>query len=301
MNTRGVAKKEASCPLCGSQKHVIVYPALSKQVFRAYAPSKSSKETGAIVRCCACHVVYKEQFPDKKMLKAGYEESIDEEYLALLRERRATFEGVMNVIERYRKKGRILDVGCAEGTLLDIARKRGWDVSGVEPNKHLVAWARKQYGLKIVQGTIGQRALKNNAYDVITLLDVIEHVAEPEKFLRRCHELLAPHGMIFISTPDFGSVWSRVMKRRWFYILSIHVFYFTKQTLSALLRRAGFEVVATQRYRLRTSLGYVAEKSKNYLGPIGNAFAWLVRALRLENKAVKYWLGQRMFISRIRR
>lgn len=293
-----MAKKYSPCPLCGFAKHVIVYPALSEQVFRAYAPSKSGKEEGEIVRCCACDVVYKNPFPDNKTLREGYEESIDEEYLALLPERRATFEGVMKEVERYARKGRILDVGCAEGTLLELARKRGWEVHGVEPNKHLVVWARKHYGLKVVQGSIEQRSLKRNSYDVITLLDVIEHVAEPEKFLRRCSELLAPGGLIFISTPDFGSVWSRVMRRKWFYILSIHVFYFTQQTLSAVLQRAGFEMVTTKRYLLRTSLAYVADKSRNYLGPIGSTFAWLVRALRWENKTVTYWLGQRMFIAR---
>ena len=291
-------KQRIACPICSSKEHTTVYPALSSEQFSLYSPSESGKETGEIVRCCACNVIYKNPFPDSKTLKEGYEESIDEEYLTLLPERRRTFESIMDVVEQHARKGRILDVGCAEGTLLDIAQKRGWEVSGVEPNKHLVTWAKKQYGLKILQGSLSNKALRKSSYDVITLLDVIEHVPEPERFLRRCYELLAPGGLLFISTPDFGSVWSRVMRRHWFYILSIHVFYFTQQTLSALLLRAGFEVITTKRYLLRTSLAYVADKSRNYLGAMGSAFTWVVRALHLKHKAVTYWLGQRMFVAR---
>lgn len=300
--------RHSPCPLCGNKKAVAVYPALEQREQKeAYAPAASGKETGAIVRCLRCDVVYKDPFPKPETLRKGYEESIDEQYLALLPERQATFARVLSVVERYRrdgdgkgktrKKPRLLDVGCAEGTLLALARKRGFVVMGVEPNKHFVRWAWKHQKLRILQGSVYNRRLKKNSYDIITLLDVIEHVHNPRDFLRRCYNLLAPGGVLLVSTPDMGSWIARAMKRRWFYILSIHVFYFTQKTMSALLRAAGFRDIESERYLLRTRLAYVAEKSKNYLGPLGTAMQATIRALGLEEREVTYWLGQRLFIA----
>ncbi len=293
------------CPICKNKQAFIVYPALNTEARLSYSPADSTREEGAIVRCTRCKVIYKDPFPKPLMLQQGYEESIDEQYLALLPERRATFRHVLATIERHigkkqkikNKKRRILDIGCAEGTLLSLARERGWDVAGVEPNKHLVKWAKKNQNLEIMQGSVYNKRLKRNSFDVITLLDVIEHVHNPIKFLSRCNELLVPGGTIFISTPDIGSPIARVMRRRWFYILSIHVFYFTEQTLSNILNKAGFCNVETHPYLLRTRLSYVADKSCNYLGPLGKLFYTFVRTLGLNNREITYWLGQRMFVA----
>ncbi len=291
-------KKELiKCPLCASSSYEIVYPALPAHRESRYAPAQSTRETGMIVRCGICDVVYKAPFPKQETLKAGYEESIDNQYVTLLPERRASFLGVIKNIERRVKRGRLLDIGCGEGTLLDIARQRGWDVTGVEPNKHFVAWAEKNYHLSILQGDAHHLRLCKNYYDVITLLDVIEHVHNPDLYLKRCYQLLAPGGVIFISTPNFDSIISRVMRRRWFYILSIHVFYFTTKTLSALLRKSGFVSVKVHKYMLKTSLGYVLEKSHNYIGTVGVALDKLARATKAHRWPIKYWLGQSMFIA----
>jgi len=294
------------CPLCKNKQASIVYPALNPRANSSYSPADSTREEGAIVKCTRCKVIYKYPFPKSLVLQQGYEESIDEQYLAFLPERRATFRQVISSIERHIGKRqkvkninqRILDIGCAEGTLLSLARERGWDVAGVEPNKHLVKWAKKNQNLGIMQGSVYNKRLKRNSFDVITLLDVIEHVHNPIKFLSRCNELLVPGGTIFISTPDIGSPIARVMRRRWFYILSIHVFYFTRQTMSRVLNKAGFDNVKSSPYFLRTRLSYVTEKSKNYIGALGSIFCSVARALGLGNREITYWLGQRMFVAR---
>ena len=288
------------CPLCKNKQAFTVYPALNPKTNSLYSPADSTREEGAIVKCIRCKIIYKDPFPKPLVLQEGYEESIDEQYLSLLPERKATFLYVIKSIEKHigkKRKLKILDVGCAEGTLLSLARERGWDASGVEPNKHLVRWAKKHEKLKIMQGSIYNKKLKKNSFDVITLLDVIEHVHNPIKFLSRCNELLVPGGTIFISTPDIGSPIARMMRRRWFYILSIHVFYFTRQTMSNVLNNAGFYRIKTCPYLLRTRLSYVAEKSKNYIGLLGSIFCGVVRTLGLANREVTYWLGQRMFIA----
>jgi len=291
-------KAVIACPLCASPSYAIVYPRLAKHHETAYAPATSARETGMIARCNDCAVVYKAPFPKPKELKKGYEESIDKQYLSLLSERRESFREVLRLVESYAKRrGRLLDIGCGEGTLLDIARERNWEVTGVEPNKHFVAWAKKNYNLSILQGDAFNKKLKKGYYDAITLLDVIEHVHNPQEYLNRCYELLAPGGIIFISTPDFGSLPSKVMRRKWFYILSIHVFYFTRQTLSRILHKAGFSKIRVRKYLLKTSLDYVLEKSSNYIGSAGMLFRSAARATGLHKLPIKYWLGQSIFIA----
>lgn len=293
-----MAYQKKSCPICNFQSYYIIYQKILDKDDNSYSPAISEKEKGAIVKCKRCKTIYKLNFPSNKKLKEGYEESVDDQYLSLLNDRRRTFSELLDVIERYSRRGKILDIGCAEGTLIDIAKKRGWDVTGIEPNKNFIKWAKKNYDIEIIQGSIPNKRLRKGSFDVITLLDVVEHVPDPEKFLRECSHLLKKGGNMFISTPDFSSIHSRLMGRKWFYILNIHLFYFTRDTLKPLLEKAGLRLMAKKHYYLLSSLDYFFRKSRNYLGLFGDFIHKIVKISGLDNKFVKYWLGQSLFVCR---
>lgn len=286
------------CPLCKSKEYNIIYFAEKNNKETKYSPAESIKERGAILKCARCDIAYKADWPSERELKEGYEESIDKQYFGLVEERRRSFQYLIEQIERRLPKGKLLDVGCGEGTLVDIAVKRGWEAEGIEPNKNFVKWAKKNYGVKIKQGSVFNEKLEKNSYDAITLLDVIEHVPDPILFLKRCRELLKDGGYIVISTPNFGSLFSRIMKKNWFYILSIHLFYFTPKTINMILKKSGFRTLAIKPYYLRTSIDYILSKSKNYLGFIGKAFYSFGKISGMNKKSFNYCLGQMIIFAR---
>ncbi len=171
------------------------------------------------------------------------------------------FRRVLVRIERLRpEKGRLFDVGAATGILMDLARERGWEVDGVEPSAWAVAFARDRYGLAVRAGVFETAAVPPASFDVVTMVDLIEHTARPYEALRRAAEVLRPGGLLCIVTPDIRSVAARLAGRTWWHLRPAHLAYFTRQSLDALLRRAGFAVVRRRTYSWTFSARYLASR-----------------------------------------
>jgi len=139
-----------------------------------------------------------------------------------------------------------LDVGAAYGLLVDSARHAGFDAVGLEPAAGCVDWARRELGARMIHGTVEEAPIEPASFDVVTLLDVIEHVVDPGVALRRIRRWLRPGGLVVIETGDFEALLARVCGSRWYYYdPPQHLTYFSLSTLEALLLASGFgEVVA---------------------------------------------------------
>lgn len=153
------------------------------------------------------------------------------------------------------KKGNILDVGCATGYFLDMARDEGWKTYGMELSEYAGALARER-GHEVSVG--GLFELKTGErMDVVTMWDVLEHVDSPRMFLESVKEYMNPGAYVAINTPNIGSVWARVMGKKWHAILPPeHINYFNEENLKLLLEQIGFEIVHTKRIGKRFSLPY---------------------------------------------
>jgi len=141
--------------------------------------------------------------------------------------------------------GRVLDVGCAAGFFLEVMRDRGWEVAGVEPSAAIAGAARERVGAeRIHAGTLETAPFDAGRFDLVTLWDVVEHVADPVDLLRRAARLLAPEGLLVLETQDVGSPVARALGRRWHHFKHLeHLYHFDRRTVEALLRRAGLAPV----------------------------------------------------------
>lgn len=138
---------------------------------------------------------------------------------------------------------RVLDVGAAYGFFVAAARDAGLDAIGLEPVAPCAAFARRELGVEVHTGRIEDAPLRDAAFDVVTLFDVIEHLADPAAALRRIHALLAPGGVVVVETGDLGGLLARVVGSRWYYYdPPQHVTYFSVASLEHLLLRCGFVV-----------------------------------------------------------
>jgi SAM-dependent methyltransferase len=114
-------------------------------------------------------------------------------------------------------------------------------VQGVEIASGGVEFAHSRLGLDVLQGSITKVALPDQRYDVVTLQETIEHLLDPFADLKEILRVLRPGGALSITTPNFDSLAYKLIGREWS-VLSPgeHLFYFTPQTLTAMLERAGF-------------------------------------------------------------
>ena len=171
--------------------------------------------------------------------------------------------------------GRLLDVGCARGSFLALARERGWQAEGVELSTRHAAHARAR-GFPVWEGDFAAAPFAAGSFQAITMWDFLEHVNEPRTVLATARRLLAPDGVLLIFTIDSTSLFNlagdalfRISGGRAVRPLELlydarHNYYFTPSALARLLDDAGFRA---ERWRAdRAYLGrWVSEPAPWYL------------------------------------
>ena len=169
----------------------------------------------------------------------------------------STSESYVKLIEKYSLgHGRWLDVGAATGFFLSIVQRFGFEPSGVEMSAYAAGVARDK-GFSVITGTSAQ-VPDEPKYDVVSMIDVIEHVSDPRAEILRVRELLKDGGLFFLDTQDTGSLYARIMGRRWHLIVPPeHVNYFSRKNLSLLLTQCGFDVLELTTIGKRFSLPYI--------------------------------------------
>jgi SAM-dependent methyltransferase len=157
---------------------------------------------------------------------------------------RREFAHLVAGLREFRPTGRLLDVGCAYGFLLQEAR-RFFDVSGIEISEEAAAACRRA-GLDVQTGSADETKLARlGPMDVIVLLDVIEHLPDPRGTLELCLRQLNPGGIILLSTGDFGSRYARLAGSRWRLMTPPqHLWFFTPASMRGLARSLGLEVLS---------------------------------------------------------
>lgn len=143
----------------------------------------------------------------------------------------------------YRQYSRLLDVGCFTGHFLLAAREAGWQqVEGTEISSQAIEYAREQYHLTLHEGDLLSLDLPSDAFDAVTLFDVIEHVSDPLGTLRRVYQLLRPGGVLYLDTPHFTSLPRFLFNKEWSVFFPWHRTYFSANNMSLALEQCGFRV-----------------------------------------------------------
>lgn len=225
------------CDLCGAKQPSLLF----------------AKDGYSIVQCQACTLVYVGEDPGAIDFASLYGEdyyqgSCDRAFANYLGEEAARRASARRRVWALRllkwRRGRLLDVGCAAGFFL-VEASRFHEVQGVELSEFSSRYAREHFGLDVFTGTLAAAALPAQRFDLITLWDVIEHVAGPHELLRECARLLGPDGRIVLTTGDIGSAYARRHGPAWHLMAPPwHLYYFSRATMAALAERAGLRVVA---------------------------------------------------------
>ena len=251
----------SSCFLCGSAQLSLRFPARGDRQpdARAYAcTSFGHRSHGPIWACEECGVLVQWPRPSEAELVGAYAEVEDPVYLSEKENRYLTFRRAVRILGPAGGR-RLLDVGAYCGIFVDVARAAGFRAEGLELSRWAAAQARS-LGLVIHEQTLTQRATADDQYDVLTLWDVIEHLADPRRELEAAFALLVKGGRIHVSTIDTSSFVARVLGGRWPWLMHMHLCYFDRRNLSALLESVGFRVVGRRNYTHTVSAGYLLRK-----------------------------------------
>jgi 2-polyprenyl-3-methyl-5-hydroxy-6-metoxy-1,4-benzoquinol methylase len=292
------------CNLCGSKKFDVVYESRrhlekDKDLVKKFRASGDELLIDQLVKCKNCGLKFVNPRIKSKIIVDSYSKGSDEVFVSQAKAREKTFDNSLSYIEKFAKiRGKVLDVGTAGGSFLSAAKNRGWEVYGCEPNKWLANWGTKNYGFKISSGTIFEQKYKSSFFDLVTLWDVIEHTPDPKKVLKECNRVMKPGSFLVVNYPEIGSWLARLMGRKWLFLTSVHLYYFTPKTMSNLLKEAGFEIIIIRPHLQSLELGYLLFRAETYGKFIFSTIRKIVDYLGLGKKHLPYWLGQTFVLAR---
>ncbi len=145
------------------------------------------------------------------------------------------------LLEVTRPPGRALEIGCGHGAFVGLLRELGFDALGTELSPWVVEFARRTFGVPVLQGRLESLDLEPG-FKCVAAFDVLEHLDDPLGTVRRCAELLAADGVMLIQTPWYrgeGPDWSMFQEEE-------HVHLFSEGSMRLLLQRAGLPEVAVR-------------------------------------------------------
>lgn len=188
---------------------------------------------------------YEQQYYDAGggSTRIGYED-----YLAKAPLRMRSFAKRLRELEQHTAdRGRLLDFGCAVGLFVKVAVDAGWDAIGYERSAWAAEYGRQHFGITIESGRDGQCPTYARSFDMVTMWDVLEHLEDPRGVLRSVAGWMKPGGVLALNTIDSASLGARLAGEHWRHISPPHhLQYFTRGSLTRLLRDCGFQVITRQ-------------------------------------------------------
>lgn len=154
------------------------------------------------------------------------------------------FNKYLDLLKKFGKSGgNLFDIGAATGFFIKIAQKRGFNVSGVEFSDHAAGMGRRD-GLDIKTGDMMSLSLPGDSFDVVTMLDVLEHMTEPFEELLEVKRILKKGGLVVVNSPNGQSILSKILKTKWHLVLPPeHLFYFSPKNLALFMEKNGFKMI----------------------------------------------------------
>jgi 2-polyprenyl-3-methyl-5-hydroxy-6-metoxy-1,4-benzoquinol methylase len=239
-------------------------------------------ESHRIVKCKRCGLMY----ANPRRHNAGINGLGSEEYLSFLirehtkknSERIKWCKERLAVLEEISSPGRMLDVGCSAGFFLDLSREKGWLVTGIDPSYPSSKYVKEEFKLKVFTTYFDEEFVlhhKDELYDAITFWNVLEHLPDPYRALCLAGDLLRPNGILAIEVPNMESPLFKIFRRRWYHLsLNNHLYFFTKQTLQAMVAQSGFQVISVRTARRTFPLVISRQPFRNLSRVLNSFILW---------------------------
>ncbi|MGB0680642.1 MAG: class I SAM-dependent methyltransferase, partial [Polyangiales bacterium] len=259
------------CWVCGSQRLSLWKERNAAGQLRPEDFQITDKRYGVTLqlhRCEDCGFIQSTE-SDVDELVALYEQLEDDSYTETEEARRLQMGWLLQQLQRrYPAARSLLDIGAANGLLVGEAQALGFSAVGVEPSASLASQAQA-WGLQVHQGTLESAKLPPGQYDVVSLVDVIEHVKQPVGLLEQAAQRLAPGGVMMVVTPDIASLAAKLLRHRWWHLRIAHVGYFSPSTMEKAASRAGLVVEDRCQAQWIFPIGYLAQRLESYLPMLG--------------------------------
>ncbi len=257
--------KNTRCPLCHDDSKIIIH-----------RKTNAENLPFDVVRCTRCNHVY--TFFDKEI--NDHSLYADEVY-KVVENRESIYNKVIS-FESHRilkyldgvfpSQGRLLDFGCGKGHFLFSARKKGWNVKGIETSRPRAGYAKDVYKLDVLTDVYERGQIGDSKMDVITFFHVVEHLPSPEELVSNItKENLSEHSLMIMEVPNYGSLQSKIAGHRWLHLdIPRHLSHFTRERIGDLVRQLNYDIVRVQNFSIHLGVLGMAQALMSWVGYHGN-------------------------------
>lgn len=267
----------------------------NKKIFRA--------DAFELYRCSECKSV---------MLSSDKREEYEEDYY---RDREKYYENYRkdysedeypipvykNIIENIQKNGfkkdsKLLEVGCSKGIFLHLADKKGFNVTGLDTSQYAIDFIKKNFKFKALHSEVSDAGFQDDQFDIIVMIDVIEHLEDPGEMLFDLYRVLKPGGIIIIDTPNETSLINRISFFSYFASLKLfkflvrsnhdieHLSYFSPLGIRILLEKYSFKILRYKYFNIDPSIMGL----NRYIIFCAKIISFFAGLLNMQNKMVVF-------------
>ena len=232
------------------------------------------KQQVEIMECTRCGLAWWEppaDFEPEAVYDAAYFADAQarhgyDDYASLEDSLRRNFARRLARLPAPRSERRLLDVGAAYGFAVDEAVRAGFRAVGIEVSVPAAVKARDVTHGRVALASMLAPPFADETFDIVTMWDAIEHLADPHAAVSDVARLLRPGGCFVLTTGDVGSLLARISGPHWhLYTIPEHLFFYTRKSLSLLLEAHGFEVESIRAEGALYTVGYLVERLRKTL------------------------------------
>ena len=297
--------EKINCPCCLKDSFKILNSSNYKNIDsfeklkEVYKSSSDNILIDQLVQCNYCSFQYLNPRIISKIIIESYQDTIDETHVSQDKFRLQTFSKSLKKIIKILNlqnlsQKHFLDIGSASGIFLKALKNSGFKEEGYEPSKWMVNYGKEKYEININQGFI-DNINDNKKFDLISFWDVLEHVTDLDKTLKKVDTISKKNAYLIINVPDNDSLACKLMGKNWPFYLNVHLYYFDKKSLEKVLKKYKFKLIKSFPHWQYLSLGYVLMRGSKYIGFL-KYFEKIFKFLKLSNISFPYNMGQTTFI-----
>ncbi len=256
---------EALCPLCQERKKT-----------KVWTEAQTGRYRFTYRQCCNCGLIFLDPHPDEEEILQYYTQDYygegSHKFRSSLESFRLFFarERMRRTQKFFLSPGKALDIGCGQGTFLQLLKEEGWDCHGTELTRES-AFRASQKGISVSVGDVEEGQFTLQSFDLMSFWQVLEHLRDPMKILKALRPFLKKEGIVAISTPNIDSLQAKVFTRRWFHLdPPRHLCLFSPETLQRMMKFLGFSLVEIRHFSMEQNPYGWLQSLMNILGEPDN-------------------------------
>jgi len=230
-----------NCILCGSTNRTVLY----------------SMNEWKVYKCIECNLGVLDPQPDNEALANLYQQEYFQSHYnnelipgsPEIKKRLLQEKHRLRFFQKFKKKGNVLDIGCGRGYFLLACRQQGYNVEGIDVSADVASYVRSNLKIKVHVGEVSNVKLSERTFDIITLWHSLEHTSDPNLYIQNARKWLKDDGILVVDVPNYAGHDAKMNWQNWpNWDLPHHIYHFTKDSLTFLLRKHGFAVISNKNY-----------------------------------------------------